>query len=623
MIFIVHLLQRKVMPHFKRNKNKTDETSFDNDQAKHIRTNSNDKTNLDLQVPQIQDNTADFTQVYPSQTMSYQENTLGGMTPINNQYAQSSSYGGASTGKNAHPHLVRNIFITLGVIIAALAIAYVGISIFFMSHFGFNTQISGIDCSFKTASEVETLLGDKAKTYKLTIYERTKDEATKLASEESSSKTGIASTQDTSSSSNSSDSSSSTTSSNANATTGVTGSHTEKFEGSDISLQYSGGSNEVETMLNEQNSFAWIMRFFNKEDTSSKVTFSYDKDKLKEICAKLACMDNSNAVEPKDAYPEFNGSNYVVHNEVPGNKVDTEKAQAAITEAVTHAEPELDLSSEGCYFAPAVVSTTKELQDRVKLLDKYVPFALTYTFTDGSNEILDGETIFDWLTIKDDGSYEVDDDQISTWVEEFAGRHTTVGHERSFTSVDGNTYTVSGGTYGWKVDQSEEISSIKNMLETKQSETREPHWASKAAVSNATGSQPDWGNTYIELNLTAQHVYFIKDGQKTFEADVVTGLPTAERETPAGVYSVLEKQRNKTLTGNMTAAGVPEYETPVSYWIRMTWTGVGFHDATWQSSFGGTAYKTRGSHGCINMSLSDVSQLYDLVETGTPIVSHY
>lgn len=609
------------MPHFKRNKNNTTETSFDNGQAKHIRTNLDNNSESNSQ---IQSNSADHTQIYSSKPMSYQENTSSGMTPITTQYAQVTPYNGsvASTDKNAHPHLKRNIFITIGVIIAAIAIAYIGISIFFMSHFGFNTQISGIDCTFKTASEVETLLEDKAKTYKLTIYERTSDEASKLASDSSSENTTSTSTKDATSSS-SSESSSASTSSDSSTTTGVTGSHTEKIDGTDINLQYQGGSDEVQTMLDEQNPFAWIVRFFKEDNTSSKVTFDYDTSKLKEVSSKLACMDNSNAVEPKDAYPEFNGTNYVIHNEVPGNKVDTEKAQNAISEAVTHAEPELDLGSEGCYFAPAVVSTTKDLQDRVKLLDKYVPFALTYTFTDGSKEVLDGATIFDWLTIKDDGGYEVDDDQISNWVEEFSSRHTTVGHERSFTSVDGNTYTVSGGTYGWKVDQDEEISSIKNMLETKQSETREPHWASKAAVSNATGSQPDWGNTYIELNLSAQHVYFVQDGQKTFEADVVTGLPTAERQTPAGVYSVLEKQRNKTLTGNMTAAGVPEYETPVSYWIRMTWTGVGFHDATWQSSFGGNAYQTRGSHGCINMSVSDVSQLYGLVETGTPIVSHY
>ena len=77
------------------------------------------------------------------------------------------------------------------------------------------------------------------------------------------------------------------------------------------------------------------------------------------------------------------------------------------------------------------------------------------------------------------------------------------------------------------------------------------------------------------------------------------------------------------LRGEKKPDGTYEYETPVAYWIRVTWTGVGFHDATWQSSFGGNRYTYAGSHGCINMPYSAVQQLYSLVSVGTPIVIHY
>ncbi len=569
-------------------------------------------------------NASSKTQVYNAAATS-PNGTLGGGYFSASHIAE----GNGGSGRNVK----RTVLIVLCVLVGILAVAYIGMSIFFMSHFGFNTQIGGIDCSFKSVDEVTSLIETGAKSYELTIYERTADEATQVASASSSTASSSSSSTGSDSSSSSDSASSqgtttttsadSTSSSSSTATTGVTGSHTETIAGSSVDFAYKGGSAEVQSLLDSQNAFAWVARLFAKDDGSATLTFEYDQTKLQEHMKTLACMDNTNAVAPKDAYPEFNGTNYVVHNEVPGNTVDTEKAQQAIVDALTHGEPELDLSSAGCYFSPSVLSNNADLQERVKLLDKYVPFALTYTFTDGSTELLDGATIFDWLTINDDGSYTVDDDQISSWVEDFASRHNTVGHERTFTSVDGNTYTVSGGTYGWSVDQDAEIESIKSMLESKQSETREPHWATQAASSDATGTQPDWGSTYIDLNLTAQHVYYVKDGQKVFEADVVTGMPTAERQTPAGVYYVMEKMRNKTLKGEMTAAGVPEYETPVSYWMRMTNSGVGFHDATWQSSFGGDAYKTRGSHGCINMSMSDVAELYDLVETGCPIVSHY
>ena len=140
----------------------------------------------------------------------------------------------------------------------------------------------------------------------------------------------------------------------------------------------------------------------------------------------------------------------------------------------------------------------------------------------------------------------------------------------------------------------------------------------------ASHSEQDWGTTYAEVDLTDQHMWYIVDGSVAFEADVVTGLPTPERETPSGVYSILELKRDKTLVGETDpATGKPIYETPVSYWMRVTWTGVGFHDATWQPYFGGSLYQTNGSHGCINMSYDDAATLYSMLSIGTPVVMHY
>ena len=58
--------------------------------------------------------------------------------------------------------------------------------------------------------------------------------------------------------------------------------------------------------------------------------------------------------------------------------------------------------------------------------------------------------------------------------------------------------------------------------------------------------------------------------------------------------------------------------------MRVTWTGIGFHDANWQSSFGGTRYQTSaGSHGCINMPVSKAGELYGMLSVGTPVIIHY
>jgi lipoprotein-anchoring transpeptidase ErfK/SrfK len=54
--------------------------------------------------------------------------------------------------------------------------------------------------------------------------------------------------------------------------------------------------------------------------------------------------------------------------------------------------------------------------------------------------------------------------------------------------------------------------------------------------------------------------------------------------------------------------------------MRITYTGVGFHDASWQSSFGGSRYKTNGSHGCINLPVNIAKQLIDIVYVDEPVI---
>ena len=73
----------------------------------------------------------------------------------------------------------------------------------------------------------------------------------------------------------------------------------------------------------------------------------------------------------------------------------------------------------------------------------------------------------------------------------------------------------------------------------------------------------------------------------------------------------------------MPDTGEPEYETPVDYWMPVTHSGVGFHDAPWQPAFGGDLYWTNGSHGCINMPWDGAAALYSMVAAGTPVVMHY
>ena len=210
---------------------------------------------------------------------------------------------------------------------------------------------------------------------------------------------------------------------------------------------------------------------------------------------------------------------------------------------------------------------------------------------------------------------------VQEWLKQFAEKYDTVGKTRTFTTADGRSAQVSGGTYGWEIDEESELTALLANIENGDTVSREPAYVEgKTAISHGAS---DWGTTYAEVDLTNQKMWYVRDGQILMSTDIVTGLPTRARQTPEGVYTILERMRNKTLRGALKPDGTYEYETPVDYWMRVTYSGVGFHDATWQRTFGGDVYTYRGSHGCINMSYSDAGQLYDLIQVGDPVVIHY
>ena len=159
--------------------------------------------------------------------------------------------------------------------------------------------------------------------------------------------------------------------------------------------------------------------------------------------------------------------------------------------------------------------------------------------------------------------------------------------------------------------QKEETEALKQLLLSCKSQEREPVYSQTAAVHD----ENDYGNTYVEINLTAQHLFFYKEGKLVVESDFVSGNESRGWSTPAGAYPLTYKQRNATLKGQ-------NYSTPVSYWMPFN-GGIGMHDAYWRSSFGGKIYKTNGSHGCINLPPAVAKTVYENISAGMPVLCYH
>ena len=125
------------------------------------------------------------------------------------------------------------------------------------------------------------------------------------------------------------------------------------------------------------------------------------------------------------------------------------------------------------------------------------------------------------------------------------------------------------------------------------------------------------------VRIGENKLYLYEDGAIVREWTVATGQP--EYMTPTGLYEVTELRYEPTWVNpapDTWGADMPESIPPGPgnpLGVRaINWSApaIRFHGTSATYSLGYNA-----SHGCVRMSNSDVIELYDLVEVGTPIVS--
>ena len=88
-----------------------------------------------------------------------------------------------------------------------------------------------------------------------------------------------------------------------------------------------------------------------------------------------------------------------------------------------------------------------------------------------------------------------------------------------------------------KSTNSEEVAQILDDLKAGKKVEREPVYSQTA---NSHGEN-DYGNSYVEINLTAQHLFLYKDGVLVTESDFVSGNVAKGHATPGGAFMLTYK----------------------------------------------------------------------------------
>lgn len=445
---------------------------------------------------------------------------------------------------------------------AGVVVLYLGIAIYFSSHFFIGTKINGKNCAFKTPKQAEELISPNTEHYVITLVER-EDK-------------------------------------------------TEEILGSDIDLKTEYDITTAK-LKKKQNPLLWIGGLFKKSTYTATVKFDYNHEKFEELVDELDCMQEENSRQPVNAKVVYNEAlkYYEIQEADFGTVVIREKLVDAFLKTIEEMGEEVDLSESQCYEEPELTSSADILNETLEKVNKYCKASVTYEMGD-ENVVVDGEVIHTWIKLKKDGSVKLLKEQVQSYIDELAGKYDTFGMTRTFTtSYNKKKVTIDQGDYGWWMDRETETEELYNAISKGQNITRKPAYRQEAAQYGKN----DIGDTYVEINLTTQHLFLYEDGKLILESDVVTGKPDGKHNTPPGVYGITYTQRNAILRG-------PGYATQVSYWMPFN-GDIGLHDAVWQSAFGGERYKVYGSHGCVNLPLSVAQQIFEHAYTNMPVVCYF
>lgn len=396
----------------------------------------------------------------------------------------------------------------------------------------------------------------------------------------------------------------------------------------DIDLSFDAEA-YVHDAIAETNPWAWPVELFTSHDITNARGAVYDHDKVKTLVDDAVSKVNETATGPVDATISFDEAQAAFVG-VPGKvgtKIVPEKAVETVEAALDTLETTVALGDEDLE-QPSVTGEEAELATAAEKANAYLKAKLALVLDGSDAGTIDASKIVQWVTLDDKLDAVLDVDAIKAWgLGELSKSLDTVGIERTYTRPDGKQVTVVGGTYGWNVDSAALADMIVDgIVNGTQGELEVPTHQTAAQLPDEGGR--DWGASFIDVDLGEQHVrYYDANGALAWESDCVTGNSSQGYDTPTGVYYIDENfnksNPSSTLIGKTDpATGEPEYKTPVEYWMPFIGNSIGFHDANWRSSFGGSIYQGNGSHGCVNLPPEKAKELCGLIQQGTVVVVH-
>ena len=314
-------------------------------------------------------------------------------------------------------------------------------------------------------------------------------------------------------------------------------------------------------------------------------------------------------VAPQNAWFEYKNNSFVPHEAINGKQLIIGALSQFVLSAIKERKNKIILDPTVYYLKSRYKLESAETKQALKDLNKCLLASITYTLKE-EELILKKEDFGNWLQLDTSMHVTINKTKAASFIRSMANKYDVVVNNITFTTSAGALKTIYGGDLGYRINHYKELTDLCNDLKNGNIITREPSYGMRGIPNGVF----DTNKTYVEINISAQKLWYYKAGALIIESDIVTGNLSNGNGTPNGAYYIKYKELNATLNG-------PGYSTGVKYWMPFN-AGIGLHDAKWRKTFGGSIYKTDGSHGCINLPFLTAQTIYNNVSLGGIVICY-
>lgn len=360
-----------------------------------------------------------------------------------------------------------------------------------------------------------------------------------------------------------------------------------------------------------------IAQIFEQQHQNPKESREYgldgftlvDTEMLREFLEQIPELQEENMVEPQNAYMIWDETEFSIQKEVLGNVINFEEGMNLALKKIKNDEKRID-------FSPITDVTPEILEENLvnerDELNSILKSSINFELSDGNIVTLDSNTIKNWVNKDENGKFTIDVEYgVTEFVNELAFKVNEANSYMHFTPTDceGLVRVNVPMEARAQLDKDSEFAEIMSMLGNFEPINKKPIYDRELIL--------DMLKSHVEIDISRQHVWVYVDGILLVDTPCVTGNLKDGHDTPTGVFYLLNKNRGVYLEGFNNDGS--KYSSYVEYWMRF-YKGIGMHDASWRSKFGGNIYKTGGSHGCVNLPTEAAAKIYEIIDETMPII---